>query len=136
LLVLHRALRPLGIAGHRTFRRPGIIQVIRQICLPVVARIRLAVATINRVLVQQRHARECLEAPEALVLLHVTVGLHMRPQIRPVGERPRAYVALERLFACVRAHVSLQQPRSTEALAADLALARQSVRADVHLEGA
>lgn len=64
------------------------------------------------------------------------MGLHVRPQIRAVGERARTNVALERFFARVRPHVSLQQPRPAEALAAYLTLARERVRPYVHFERA
>ena len=88
----------------------------------------------GRVLVEQRHAREGLEALGALVLLDVAVRLHVSAQVGAVGKGARANLAPKRLLARVRAHVALEQPRSTEALAAYLALARQRVRANVHLE--
>ena len=62
--------------------------------------------------------------------------LHVSAKVRAVGERPAADLALERLLARVRAHVTLQQPRPRECLAANVTLARQRVRADVHFERA
>lgn len=88
------------------------------------------------VLGEQRHPRERLVALLALVLLYVAVRLQVSAQVGSVGERPVADLAAERLLAGVRSHVALQQPRTTEALAAVLALARQRVRSDVHLQGA
>ena len=88
------------------------------------------------VLDEQRHAREGLRARVAVVLLHVRVRLQVRAQIRPVGERASAVRTLERLLAGVRAQVALQQPGPRERLAAQFTLARQRVRADVHLERA
>ena len=85
-------------------------------------------------LIEQRHARKSLVALATSVLLDVAVCLHMGPQVRPIGESSRANLTFERLFAGVRAHMTLQQPRSAETLAADLAFARQRVRPDVHFE--
>ncbi len=62
--------------------------------------------------------------------------LHVSAQIGSIGERSSANVTLERFLARVRAHMTLQQPRTTETLAADFALARQRVRSDVHLKRA
>lgn len=45
-------------------------------------------------------------------------------------------MARERLLSGVRADMSLQQPRSRERFTAKVALARQRVRTDVHLERA
>lgn len=85
---------------------------------------------------QQRHPAESFAARRARVLLHVRVGLQVRAQIGPVGERAVAVLARERLLAGVRAYVALQQPRAAESFAADFAYARQRVRADVHLQRA
>ena len=87
-------------------------------------------------LVQQRHARKRFRTLLTAVLFHVAVGLHVRSQIGAIGEGARANVTLERLFARVRAHVALEQPRTAETLAAYFTLARQSVRANVHFESA
>lgn len=60
----------------------------------------------------------------------------MRPQIGAVGKRPIANIALERLLAGMGPDVTLQQPGSRERFAANVALARQRMRADVHLQRA
>ena len=62
--------------------------------------------------------------------------LHVSAKVRAVGERPTADLALERLLARVRAHVTLQEPRTRECLAAYVTFARQRVRAYVHFERA
>lgn len=86
------------------------------------------------VLLQQRRPREGLAARRARVFFGVGMRLEMRPEVRLVGERAVAALALERLLAGVRAEVALQQPRPGEGLAAQVALARLGVRADVHLQ--
>ena len=60
----------------------------------------------------------------------------MGAQVGSVGERPPADLTGKRLLARMRSHMALQQPRTTEALAAVVALARQRVRSNVHLQGA
>lgn len=60
----------------------------------------------------------------------------MGAQVGTVGEGAPAVVAREGLLAGVRADVSLQQPGPREGLAAQVALAGQGVRADVHLQRA
>lgn len=85
---------------------------------------------------QQGHAREGAAAGLAAVLLDVRVRLQVGPQVGAVGERSAAVRAGERLLARVRPDVSLQQPGPREGLAAQLALAGERVRADVHLERA
>ena len=80
----------------------------------------LASATTGRgvvVLGQQRHARERLVAGLAAVALDSGVGLQVRAQVGPVGERALALGAAERPLARVRAQVSLEQPRTRERLA-------------------
>lgn len=62
--------------------------------------------------------------------------LQMRPQVRPVRERPVAVVAGERLLPRVRPYVSLEQPRPGERLAAHGAFAWQGVGPDMHLQRA
>ena len=62
------------------------------------------------------------------------MGLQVGAQIRLVGKVARAVCARKRLFAGVSAHVSLQQPRPGEGLAALGTLARQGVRLDVHFK--
>ncbi len=86
--------------------------------------------------VQQRHARESLVTFVALVLFHIAVSLHVCAKVRSISERSRADITLERFLSGVGSDVSLQQPRSTEAFAADFTLTRQSVRSDVHFESA
>ena len=81
---------------------------------------------------QQRHPRESLVTVSATVLLDVTVRLQVRAQVRPIGKAPPTHVTRERLLTGVRAQVTLKQPRSRESFAADLAFARQRVRANVH----
>lgn len=88
------------------------------------------------VLGQQGHPAEGLGARRARVLLHVRMRLQMGAQVRAVGESTLAVLAVEGLLAGVRADVALQQPGAGEGLAADVALAGQRVRANVHLEGA
>ncbi len=58
----------------------------------------------------------------------------MRPQVGLVGEAPRAVGASERLLPSMRPHVTLEEPRPRKRFAADVALAGQRVRPDVHLE--
>lgn len=87
------------------------------------------------VLVQERHPGERFVAHLAGVLLDVHVGLLMSSQVRAVGKGSWAVGALERLLSSVGADVSLEQPGSREGLAANGALAGQSVGADVHLQG-
>lgn len=70
----------------------------------------------------------------ALVFLDIAVSLHVSSQVRAVGKGARANVALERLLARVGSNVTLQEPRSAETFAANFALARQRVSANVHLE--
>lgn len=60
----------------------------------------------------------------------------MRPQITSVGERAIAVLTAEGFLARVRSDVSLEQPRPGERLAAQVTLARQRVRPDVHLQRA
>ncbi|RUS88314.1 hypothetical protein EGW08_003952, partial [Elysia chlorotica] len=88
------------------------------------------------VLSEQGHAGEGLPTARAPVLLHVRVGLEVGAQVGPVGERAATVAAPERLLPGVCPHVPLEQPGPGESLAACGTLARQSVRADVHLEGA
>ena len=87
-------------------------------------------------LVEQRHPGEGLVAGAARVLLHVSVGLEVGPQVAAVREAAVTLRALEGLLSRVGPDVSLQQPGPRERLAAQLTLAGQRVRADVHLEGA
>lgn len=85
---------------------------------------------------EQRHSAECLVTPVAGILLDVAVGLQVGPQVAPVGEGTVAVRTGEWLLAGMRPDVTLKQPRSGERFAALLALARQRVRPDVHLERA
>lgn len=56
------------------------------------------------------------------------------PQVRAISERTLAQLAYERLLARVRPNVTLEQPGARERLITEIALARQRVRPDVHLE--
>lgn len=85
---------------------------------------------------QQGHPAEGLAAGAARVLLHVAVRLEVRPEVTPVCERTVAVLAAEGLLAGVRPDVALEQPRPRERLAAEVALAGQRVRPDVHLQRA
>ena len=93
-------------------------------------------AAVDGMFVEQGHARERLGTLDTFVLFDIAVGLHVCPQVGTIGEGARTNVTLEGFLARVGAHVALQQPRPTETLAAYLALARQRMGADVHLEGA
>ena len=86
-------------------------------------------------LVQKTHSAECFVATVTRILFGLQVSLKVSPQVGLVGETSRTIVARERFFTGVSAHVTLEQPRSGEALAADVALARQRVCASVHLQG-
>lgn len=89
-----------------------------------------------RVLVEERHPGEGLVAGGAGVLLDVGVRLEVSPEVAAVGEAAVALRALEGLLSRVGSDVALQEPRAREGLSAQVALARQGVGADVHLEGA
>lgn len=69
-----------------------------------------------------------------MVLLDETMRLHMRPQIRSIGEGPVANLTLEGLLTSMCTVVALQQPRPREGLATYLALAWKSVRTNMHLQ--
>ena len=86
-------------------------------------------------LVQKTHPAERLVATVARILFGLQVSLKVSPQVGLVGETSRTVVARKRFFTGVSAHVTLKQPRPGEALATDVALARQRVRASVHLQG-
>ena len=86
--------------------------------------------------IEQRHARERSLTESTVILLYEAVGLHVSAQVRAVSECSRADFALERLLARMSPIVALKQPGPREALAAQFALARQSVSFDVHFEGA
>ena len=62
---------------------------------------------VNRMLIEQRHARKSLGTLLTPVLLHIAVSLHVSPQIGAIGECARTNVTLERLLARVRSHVTL-----------------------------
>lgn len=93
-------------------------------------------ASAFHVLGEQRHPRECFAARCAGILFDVGMCLEMGAQIRFVGEGTMAVLAAERFVAGVCADVSLQQPRSRERLAAQMAFARFGVRSNVHFQGA
>lgn len=83
---------------------------------------------------QQGHPAEGLAARRARVLLDVAVGLQMRPEVAAIGERAIAVLTAERFLAGVSPDVTLEEPRPGEGLAAEMALARQGVGPDVHLQ--
>lgn len=89
-------------------------------------------ATIG-VLGEEGHPGEGLTTGGTRVLLHFRMRLEVRPQVGPVGESPVTVLTREGFLAGVRPDMSLQQPRPTERLAAQLALAGESVGSDVHL---
>ena len=91
-------------------------------------------ATGLRVLVEQAHPGEGLAASRAAVLLVLQVGLEVGPQVGFVCKVPGAVVAGEGFLPGVGPHVTLEQPRTGEGLAALRALAGQGVRPDVHLQ--
>lgn len=64
--------------------------------------------------------------------LSIRVRLHVRPEIRLVGECLLTDAAFEWFLACVRSDVTLQQPRPGETFAASGTLATLIVRTDVH----
>ena len=87
-----------------------------------------------RVLVEQAHPGEGLAASRAAVLLVLQVGLEVGPQVGFVCKVPGAVVAGEGFLPGVGPHVTLEQPRTGEGLAALRALAGQGVGPDVHLQ--
>ena len=87
-----------------------------------------------RVLVEQAHPGEGLAASWAAVLLVLQVGLEVGPKVGFVCKVPGAVVAGEGFLPGVGPHVTLEQPRPGEGLAALRALAGQGVRPDVHLQ--
>lgn len=84
------------------------------------------------VFVQVGFEGEGLSAAGTGVRLGVGVRLNVRPEIRLVRERLLADATLERLFTCVRSDVTLEQPRTREALPTGGTLAALVVRTDVH----
>jgi len=87
------------------------------------------------VLVQIGLEGEGFVAPRALVILIGRVRLHVRPQIRAIGERLAAVGASVGLLAGVTTQMALKQPGPREHLAADPATVRQFVRQNVHRQG-
>ena len=86
-------------------------------------------------LVEQAHAGEGPRTKATLVTLVHLMGLVVGPEVGAVGEGPAADLAVIRSLASVRPLVALEEPLPREGLATELALARQSVRAYVHLQG-
>lgn len=64
------------------------------------------------VLVQVGLERKRLVTPLALEVLESRMGLHVCPEVGPVGKTLSTVSTPVRLVAAVRPHVSLQQPRS------------------------
>lgn len=67
---------------------------------------------------QKRHAAEGARADAALVLLYLSVGLQVGPQVGAVRKRSAAVGAREWTLACVCADVAAQQPGPGERLPA------------------
>ena len=86
-------------------------------------------------LVQVTLEREGLVAAFTLEVFEGRVGLHVRAQVRAVGEGLAAVGASERLLARVRAHVALQEPGPTERLPAHVTLVLEVVSEQVHGHG-
>lgn len=86
------------------------------------------------VLSQQRHPGKAFGAASTSVLLVIGVGLQMRPQIGSVRKSSVTMHTRKRLLPSVSPDVSLQQPRPRKSLATNIALARQRVSPDVHLQ--
>lgn len=85
---------------------------------------------------QQRHSAKRFAARGAGIFLHVAVRLKVRPQVTPVGERAVAMLTAERFLPRVRSDVPLEKPRPGERFPAEMALAGQRVRSNVHLQRA
>ena len=68
-------------------------------------------------------------------LLPVLVHLHVGSQVGSVRELLTTVGTAVGFLSCVRSHVSLQQPGTTEGFPAHLALVGKVVCEDVHLEG-
>lgn len=85
---------------------------------------------------QQRHPAKRFAARGARIFLHVAVRLKVRPQVTPVGERAVAMLTAERFLPRVRSDVPLEEPGPGERFPAEMALARQRVRSDVHFQRA
>lgn len=84
------------------------------------------------VLVEVGFQRKRLAASLAGVQLIGRVGLHVRAQVRPVGERLATVRTAERLLPGVRAKMALQEPGTREGLVADRAAVLEVVREDMH----
>lgn len=114
------------------------VSVVQIAQLEILARIsnryRDAGTTALLMLRKQRHPAEGFTTPVTGVLLDVAVSLQMSPEIASVGERAVAMLTSERLLAGVRSDVTLKKPRPGERFATCMALARQGVRPDVHLQ--
>jgi hypothetical protein len=87
------------------------------------------------VLVQVGLEGERLVAPLALEVLESRVGLHVRPEVGPVGKALPAVSAAIGFVSGMGPHVTLQEPRPRERLAADVTLVIQVVGQDVHGKG-
>lgn len=85
--------------------------------------------------VQVRLECKCLLTLLTFVVLEGRMGLHVSPQVGAVGKGLPAVGAPEGLLTCVRAHMSLQEPRPAKGLAADVTLVPEVVRQDVHGQG-
>lgn len=83
-------------------------------------------------LIEIRFQGERLVASFTLEMFESRVCLHVGPEVRPVRECLTAVCTPERLLAGVWAHMSLQEPRSTESLTTHVATVLQVVREYVH----
>jgi len=86
-------------------------------------------------LVEVRLERKVFVTSRALKVLGWRVGLHVGPQVGPVGKRLLTHGAQVGLVASVRAQVTLQQPRPGEGLVAHGALVAQVMSQHVHRQG-
>lgn len=71
-------------------------------------------------------------AAVALELLERRMGLHVRPEIRAIGERFVTFGAQERPFSRMRPHMPLQEPRPTESFTAHITFVKKLVRQNMH----
>ncbi len=67
--------------------------------------------------------------------LALVVGLHVSSQVGSIGKLFPAVSTAERLLTGVRPHVSLQQPRPGESLAAHITLVTEAVCENMHGKG-
>jgi len=140
-LALSRSLDPRGVVvpllEALLQASIGVLLLLRGTVTGMLLLLHLLVPQTRRLqmLVQIGLEGEGLVAPRALVVFVGRVGLHVRPQIRAVGERLAAVGASVRLLAGVAAQMTLQQPGSREHLAAYATTVGELVREHVHRQG-